>query len=140
MNSTKSVVAAVRIAARPSPLQPEAARLARSRHRFEASPRHIFRSRLSCTRGTSLRTFHTSSTRKAAAATKPEASNPAMAFPCLDAIESKSATLEARSLSSGPEPSIPAGLRYSIGVRILYYLIGVEYCQNSILHTRPGAR
>lgn len=32
-----------------------------------------------------------------------------MAFPCLDALETKSATLEARSLSSGPEPSYTSG-------------------------------
>jgi homoserine O-acetyltransferase len=33
-----------------------------------------------------------------------------MAFPCLDALESKSATLEARSLASGPEPSYTSGV------------------------------
>ncbi|GAP93013.1 putative homoserine O-acetyltransferase [Rosellinia necatrix] len=38
-----------------------------------------------------------------------EASNPAMAFPCLDALETRSATLEARSLSSGPEPTYTVG-------------------------------
>jgi homoserine O-acetyltransferase len=38
-----------------------------------------------------------------------KASNPAMAFPCLDALETKSATLEARSLASGPEPSYTSG-------------------------------
>jgi homoserine O-acetyltransferase len=32
-----------------------------------------------------------------------------MAFPCLDALESKSAKLEARSLSSGPEPDYTSG-------------------------------
>lgn len=32
-----------------------------------------------------------------------------MAFPCLDALETKSANLEARSLSSGPEPSYTSG-------------------------------
>lgn len=32
-----------------------------------------------------------------------------MVFPCLDALETKSATLEARSLSSGPEPSYTSG-------------------------------
>ncbi|KAK4218949.1 homoserine O-acetyltransferase [Rhypophila decipiens] len=39
------------------------------------------------------------------------ASNPAMVFPCLDAIETRSANLkkEARSDSSGPEPSYTAG-------------------------------
>ncbi|KAI0599468.1 homoserine O-acetyltransferase [Biscogniauxia sp. FL1348] len=38
-----------------------------------------------------------------------EASNPAMAFPCLDALETRSANLEARSLSSGPEPAYTTG-------------------------------
>ncbi|KAI0124687.1 homoserine O-acetyltransferase [Xylariales sp. AK1849] len=38
-----------------------------------------------------------------------EASNPAMAFPCLDALETRSASLEARSLSTGPEPAYTAG-------------------------------
>ncbi|KAK7914551.1 homoserine O-acetyltransferase [Apiospora marii] len=38
-----------------------------------------------------------------------EASNPAMAFPCLDALETRSATLEARSLSTGPEPAYTTG-------------------------------
>ena len=38
-----------------------------------------------------------------------EASNPAMAFPCLDAIETKTAKLEARSLSTGPEPTYTTG-------------------------------
>jgi len=39
------------------------------------------------------------------------ASNPAMAFPCLDALENRSATLkkEVRSDASGPEPSYTAG-------------------------------
>lgn len=32
-----------------------------------------------------------------------------MSFPCLDALESKTATLEARSLASGPEPSYTSG-------------------------------
>lgn len=32
-----------------------------------------------------------------------------MAFPCLDALETRSATLEARSLSTGPEPTYTAG-------------------------------
>ncbi|KAI0154123.1 homoserine O-acetyltransferase [Xylariaceae sp. FL1272] len=37
------------------------------------------------------------------------ASNPAMAFPCLDALETRSATLEAKSLASGPEPAYTTG-------------------------------
>ncbi|KAI1460150.1 homoserine O-acetyltransferase [Annulohypoxylon moriforme] len=39
-----------------------------------------------------------------------EASNPAMAFPCLDAIETRSAKLEAKSLSTGPEPTYTTGV------------------------------
>lgn len=48
------------------------------------------------------------------APTPGEASNPAMAFPCLDALESRSATLRASTDESGPEPSYTSGetLRY----------------------------
>ncbi|EFW16284.1 hypothetical protein D8B26_006031 [Coccidioides posadasii str. Silveira] len=38
-----------------------------------------------------------------------DSSNPALSFPCLDALEAKSALLSARSLSSGPEPSYTTG-------------------------------
>lgn len=38
-----------------------------------------------------------------------EASNPAMSFPCLDAQEQKTATLQTRSMESGPEPSYTSG-------------------------------
>ena len=58
---------------------------------------------------TSKRSYHKAEPRKATAAGLAEASNPAMAFPCLDALESKSANLEARSLASGPEPSYTSG-------------------------------
>jgi homoserine O-acetyltransferase len=37
------------------------------------------------------------------------ASNPAMAFPCLDALETRSANLQASRSSSGPEPSYTSG-------------------------------
>ncbi|RKF53098.1 Serine O-succinyltransferase [Golovinomyces cichoracearum] len=43
------------------------------------------------------------------------ASNSAMEFPCLDAIESKTQLLEARSLSSGPEPT------YTSGTTLMYH-------------------
>lgn len=55
------------------------------------------------------RQIHTQGSKRATASALAEASNPAMAFPCLDALETKSATLEARSLSSGPEPSYTSG-------------------------------
>lgn len=54
------------------------------------------------------RSLHSQISRRSSAA-QGEASNPAMAFPCLDALETRSATLEARSLSSGPEPTYTAG-------------------------------
>ncbi|KAI1203490.1 homoserine O-acetyltransferase [Nemania serpens] len=54
------------------------------------------------------RLLHSQSPRRADAS-QGEASNPAMAFPCLDALETRSATLEARSLSSGPEPAYTVG-------------------------------
>ena len=38
-----------------------------------------------------------------------ESSNPAMSFPCLDAQEQKTATLQGRSHESGPEPSYTTG-------------------------------
>lgn len=49
------------------------------------------------------------------------ASNPAMSFPCLDAVETTSASLEARSTSSGPEPS------YTTGATLKYH------CKDPIL-------
>lgn len=39
----------------------------------------------------------------------PESSNPPLSFPCLDAQEARTATLSARSVSSGPEPSYTIG-------------------------------
>ncbi|MCJ1468778.1 hypothetical protein MMC07_007408 [Pseudocyphellaria aurata] len=38
-----------------------------------------------------------------------ESSNPALSFPCLDVQEARTASLSARSLSSGPEPSYATG-------------------------------
>ncbi|KAJ1335813.1 homoserine O-acetyltransferase [Microdochium nivale] len=55
------------------------------------------------------RRFYTQPARPSAPSSTGEASNPAMAFPCLDALETRSATLEARSLSTGPEPAYTAG-------------------------------
>lgn len=52
---------------------------------------------------TSRRCLHSTAARPSGA------SNPAMSFPCLDAVETRTATLEARSSTSGPEPSYTAG-------------------------------
>ncbi|ROT41012.1 homoserine O-acetyltransferase [Sodiomyces alkalinus F11] len=54
------------------------------------------------------RRFH-SKPRKAAASGAGEASNPPMSFPCIDALENRSASLQASFASSGPEPSYTSG-------------------------------
>ncbi|KAI1156286.1 homoserine O-acetyltransferase [Nemania diffusa] len=58
--------------------------------------------------GHGARRLHLQSPRRATVS-QGEASNPAMAFPCLDALETRSAKLEAKSLSSGPEPAYTVG-------------------------------
>jgi hypothetical protein len=58
------------------------------------------------------RKIHQQSSRKAqhaAAAQEVESSNPALSFPCLDAHESRSASLSRKRASSGPEPSYTSG-------------------------------
>ena len=40
---------------------------------------------------------------------QPDSTNPLLSFPCLDAQEAKTATLQSRSLGSGPEPSYATG-------------------------------
>ncbi|KAI4130643.1 MAG: hypothetical protein LQ338_001620 [Usnochroma carphineum] len=62
------------------------------------------------------RTFHQKTSQNAQAAVAqelheppPDSTNPALSFPCLDAREAKTASLSARSLSSGPEPSYNTG-------------------------------
>ncbi|KAI0018806.1 homoserine O-acetyltransferase [Xylariomycetidae sp. FL0641] len=58
--------------------------------------------------GSAVRGLH-SQPAKRSNASQGEASNPAMAFPCLDALESRSATLSAKSMNTGPEPTYTAG-------------------------------
>jgi homoserine O-acetyltransferase len=60
-----------------------------------------------CIRNT-RRAFHTTPTHRSGA------SNPALNFPCLDAVEDRSATLSAKS-QAGPEPS------YTTGVTLKYH-------------------
>ena len=70
-------------------------------------------------RSRSLRAFNTRSPWRAQSALaqslseersgSQDSSNPALSFPCLDAQEARTATLSARSLSSGPEPSYTTG-------------------------------
>ncbi|MCJ1307973.1 hypothetical protein MMC25_001623 [Agyrium rufum] len=45
----------------------------------------------------------------------PSSSNPALAFPCLDAAEARTAQLSSRSLDSGPEPSYTSGKHLNFG-------------------------
>lgn len=87
--------------------------------RHAPSPIFLFRSRPSSSPSLSLskalsrqhgiRSLHSQPARRSGAAGQGEASNPAMAFPCLDALETRSATLEAKSLSTGPEPTYTTG-------------------------------
>ncbi|KAG4431040.1 hypothetical protein IFR05_013478 [Cadophora sp. M221] len=100
MNSTRGITAAARIAARPSK------NLTKSWH--SSTPRQPATGQAVRLQNTS-RLFHAQTPKKNTSAGLAEASNPAMAFPCLDALESKSVTLEARSLSSGPEPLYTSG-------------------------------
>ncbi|KAI0475973.1 homoserine O-acetyltransferase [Xylariaceae sp. FL0804] len=62
----------------------------------------------SATRHHGARLLHSQASRRSGAS-QGEASNPAMAFPCLDALETRSASLEAKSHSSGPEPAYTTG-------------------------------
>ncbi|OCK83551.1 homoserine O-acetyltransferas-like protein [Lepidopterella palustris CBS 459.81] len=104
MNVPRSLVAAVRPALRP-PAQPLCSILPRAHP--SAPVRRQF-SQVS-------RKIHQQTSRKAQAAAvvtaEPqtyESTNPALSFPCLDAVESRSASLSRRSLS-GPEPSYTTG-------------------------------
>lgn len=83
-------------------------------------PWHIFsKSHHYTSPSQSIRAFKTRTLRRAQSALAcslpeeksepPDSSNPALSFPCLDAQEAKTATLSARSLSSGPEPSYTTG-------------------------------
>jgi homoserine O-acetyltransferase len=108
MSSRKTAATAARIATRYSskPL----AWLGRSSSSTKLSPIPRPSSKSAQHAG---RQLHTQGPRKATASALAEASNPAMAFPCLDALETKTASLEARSLSSGPEPSYTSGVTLS---------------------------
>jgi homoserine acetyltransferase len=68
-----------------------------------------------------IRSFHTQKPRKgsdsAPVETTTDSSNPPMAFPCLDALETRTASLEARSLSTGPEPSYNTGQHLTFQLR-----------------------
>ncbi|KAG9242631.1 Alpha/Beta hydrolase protein [Calycina marina] len=94
MKSTRASIKAVRIASRYGAARTISCRLS-----------SISTATVQGTR----RSFHSNGAKKATAAGLAEASNPAMAFPCLDALETISARLEARSLTSGPEPSYTSG-------------------------------
>ncbi|KID73674.1 homoserine O-acetyltransferase, partial [Metarhizium brunneum ARSEF 3297] len=79
--------------------------------RSAVNTRHIYKA---LTRPTSARLIGLARIQNAALSSSPRAksgaaSNPAMAFPCLDALETKSATLQASRSSSGPEPSYTSG-------------------------------
>ncbi|KAJ4151113.1 hypothetical protein LMH87_011830 [Akanthomyces muscarius] len=86
----------------------------KSHRQLATAARHLRRHALSSpsssstSRGalTTCRLFQTSSPVRSGGS----ASNPAMAFPCLDAMETRSATLQNSSSSAGPEPSYTSGV------------------------------
>ena len=92
------------------PIASVAKHFSRSTGRWRSSQRPLFTQASSQSQRliskNDARQYHDTPTRKAASA---EASNPAMAFPCLDALEDRSATLEARTMTSGPEPTYTSG-------------------------------
>lgn len=77
------------------------------------------------------RPLHSQEVRKAQAATvpsteevwnsSPDSTNPALSFPCLDAQEAKTATLQGHSHATGPEPSYTSGkhMVFRSGIPIL---------------------
>ncbi|KAI9762017.1 MAG: hypothetical protein M4579_000653 [Chaenotheca gracillima] len=125
MNNPRSVVAAARraaLSARSAQRRPVTIAERCAPPAFIQRPRFL----------TSPRNLHTNTARKAGQAaaaldpvesetTPPGSSNPQLSFPCLDALESKSASLSNRSLSSGPEPS------YTTGTHLNFH------CQDPIL-------
>ena len=104
MSSTRSIIAATRVVARPSKNLPKS--WTRQFYSPSPKPATLAPSRTATIRN-EPRSLHTQGRRRVAEVA--QASNPAMDFPCLDAVETMSATLEARSLSSGPEPSYTSG-------------------------------
>jgi homoserine O-acetyltransferase len=108
MNPARAIAATARIVSKPVPKSWTSPSTSLKAASFSTPP--------PLTRQTQARrAFHANGKRNDGSSGLAEASNPAMAFPCLDALESKSATLEARSLSSGPEPS------YTSGVTLKYH-------------------
>ncbi|KAL9020170.1 MAG: hypothetical protein Q9185_002627 [Variospora sp. 1 TL-2023] len=107
---TRTAIASARWATRKTPvipLQTKSVTRGHARH-LSYSPR--------AQQSLQSRTFHQRTGRKAQAAVarkiqepSPDSTNPALSFPCLDAREAKTASLSARSVSSGPEPSYNTG-------------------------------
>ncbi|MCJ1362019.1 hypothetical protein MMC16_001121 [Acarospora aff. strigata] len=115
MNGIKSAVATGRIATKvlTGPTRTPHLELLPRQLRFRSTCDQIHQP--SC----APRFFYTQSRQNARAAvaeavddfetSPPDSTNPALAFPCLDAREAKTATLSTRSHSSGPEPSYTTG-------------------------------
>ncbi|KAI9879617.1 MAG: hypothetical protein M1830_007977 [Pleopsidium flavum] len=114
MNSTKSVIATIRIGSKGL-RQPQ-------HHPEQTLQAWLLRSAgyRTCPSPPTSRTLHTQPRRNARAAvaealedeytpSPSDSANPALSFPCLDAREAKTAALSTRSLSSGPEPSYTTG-------------------------------
>ncbi|KAL8989679.1 MAG: hypothetical protein Q9177_001489 [Variospora cf. flavescens] len=107
---TRTAIASVRRATRKTSVIPVRTKSVTRGHARHLSYSHRAQKSLQS------RTFHQRTGRKAQAAVAgkvqeppPDSTNPALSFPCLDAREAKTASLSARSVSSGPEPSYNTG-------------------------------
>jgi hypothetical protein len=120
MQSTRSLVRNLGSAGRIWEVRPLPARIAppAAAHHQPSTPATTRQRRWQTTK-TSARNLHQQTAKKAAVATAqqaqrvpvpvPDSSNPALSFPCLDAVESRSLNLRQRSQESGPEPSYTTG-------------------------------
>jgi len=107
MNTARTAVALARAATKGGPLSSSRTWI-RRRQYSSAKPNSLAaKTATAAAPQHAPRQLHTQTPRRFPAAV--DASNPAMSFPCLDALETKTAHLEARSVSSGPEPSYTSG-------------------------------
>ncbi|KAI9837761.1 MAG: hypothetical protein M1819_006695 [Sarea resinae] len=107
MNSPRALLKSARAAT-------QTLKVARSNRAFSQHPHHL--SSRSCRRhlhtpgpSQSQQPTAAAAAAESAAAEVEASTNPALSFPCLDAIETRSATLRARSRAVGPEPSYNTG-------------------------------
>lgn len=110
MNTFRSALAAPRLTTRIIGSAPRSGAPSRS---STTSAIRCTATRWKSTASQASRNLHHDSAKKAQAAPvrseNSQSTNPALSFPCLDAVESRSASLQQRSSEAGPEPSYTTG-------------------------------